>query len=122
MRNATARPVKTAKYVTSQPSVPTPAMASTRGTIASRGTSSSTQITFEAYPWGRSVRFEPESFIAVSGDRVLVFVRLSVVGGESGIEVEGRFAHLATLRHNRVARVEVYSDREEALEAAGLRE
>jgi ketosteroid isomerase-like protein len=76
----------------------------------------------ETEPWGRSIRFEPESIRAVGADQVLTFVRLRVVGAESGIEVLGRTAHLATLRERRVIRVEIFTDRRKALEAAGLRE
>jgi ketosteroid isomerase-like protein len=77
---------------------------------------------FDSQPWGRSMRFEAESFRAVGDDRVLVFVRAHGVGGGSGLEVEGRFAHLGTFRGSRVVRTEVYTDRSKALEAAGLRE
>jgi ketosteroid isomerase-like protein len=76
----------------------------------------------DTQPWGRSVRLEPESFRAVGSDRVLVFLRLHATGTGSGVEVQARTAHLVTLRHNRVVRVEVYTDRRKALEAAGLRE
>jgi ketosteroid isomerase-like protein len=76
----------------------------------------------ETEPWGRSISFEPESFRAIGADQVLTFVRLRVVGTESGIEVAGRTAHLATLRERRVIRVEVFTDRRKALEAAGLPE
>jgi len=76
----------------------------------------------ETEPWGRSISFEPESFRAIGADQVLTFVRLRVIGTESGIEVAGRTAHLATLRERRVIRVEVFTDRRKALEAAGLRE
>lgn len=72
-------------------------------------------------PWGRSARLEPESFRAVGSDRVLVFLRLRGTGSGSGVEVEGRLAHLVTLRDRRVLRVESYTDRDKALEAAGLR-
>jgi ketosteroid isomerase-like protein len=77
---------------------------------------------FDSQPWGRSMRFEAESFRAAGDDRVLVFVRAHGVGGGSGLEVVGRFAHLGTIRGNRLARIEVYTDRSKALEAAGLRE
>ena len=77
---------------------------------------------FDAQPWGRSMRFEAESFRAVGDDRVLVFVRAHGVGGGSGVEVEGRFAHLGTFRGRRLVRIEVYTDRSKALEAAGLSE
>jgi ketosteroid isomerase-like protein len=76
----------------------------------------------ETEPWGRSIRFEPESLRAVGDGQVLTFVRLRVVGTESGIEVAGRTAHLTTLRDRRVIRVEIFTDRRKALEAAGLRE
>ena len=77
---------------------------------------------FASQPWGRSMRFEAESFRAAGDDRVLVFVRARGVGGGSGLEVEGRFAHLGTFRNSRLLRTEVYTDRAKALEAAGLRE
>ena len=69
----------------------------------------------------RSARLEPESFRAVGSDRVLVFLRLRGTGSGSGVEVEGRLAHLVTLRDRRVLRVESYTDLDKALEAAGLR-
>ena len=53
------------------------------------------------------MRFEAESFRAVGDDRVLVFVRAHGVGGGSGAEVEGRFAHLATFRGGKLVRAEV---------------
>ena len=77
---------------------------------------------FESQPWGRSMRFEAEAFRPTGDDRVLVFVRAHGVGGGSGLEVEGRFAHLGTFRANRLTRIEVYTDRSKALEAAGLSE
>ena len=73
-------------------------------------------------PWGRSTRIEPESFRPAGGNRVLVFIRLHVIGTGSGVEVEGRAAHLLTLRHGRVVRTEAYTDRNKALDAAGLRD
>jgi ketosteroid isomerase-like protein len=77
---------------------------------------------FDNLPWGRSIRIEPESFRAVDPDRVLVFVRLHAVGTASGVPIEGRVAHLLTLRDNRIVRTEIYTDRGKALEAAGLSE
>jgi ketosteroid isomerase-like protein len=76
----------------------------------------------DTQPWGRTTTFEPESFRAVGSDRVLVFLRVHGIGAGSGIEVEGRFAHLLTVRDGRVFRTEVYTDRSKALEAAGLEE
>lgn len=77
---------------------------------------------FDTQPWGRTTTFEPESFRAAGGDRVLVFVRVHGIGVGSGVEVEGRFAHLLTIRDGRVFRTEVYTDRGRALAAAGLEE
>jgi len=77
---------------------------------------------FDTQPWGRTTTFEPESFRAAGSDRVLVFVRVHGIGAASGVEVEGRFAHLLTIRDGRVLRTEVYTDRSKAVEAAGLEE
>jgi uncharacterized protein len=56
------------------------------------------------------------------GDRVLVLLRLSGRGAASGAAFEIRIAHLWTLRKGKVVRGEGYGNRDEALEAAGLRE
>jgi ketosteroid isomerase-like protein len=76
----------------------------------------------DTQPWGRSTRFEPESFRAVGTERVLVFLRLRGIGTGSGVEVEAPIAHLVTLRDGQVVRLASYIDRRNALEAAGLRE
>jgi uncharacterized protein len=74
-------------------------------------------------PWsGSPIHFEPERFFDVDDERVLVFARVSATGHESGAQVEIRAAHEFTIRDGRVVRFKVYGDREEALEAAGLRE
>ena len=56
------------------------------------------------------------------GDRVLAFVRPTGRGRASGAEFDIRIAHLWTLCDGVVVRGEGYGDRDEALEAAGLRE
>jgi ketosteroid isomerase-like protein len=74
-------------------------------------------------PWsGSPIHFEPERFFDVDDDRVLVFVRVSATGHESGAQVELRAAHEFTIRGDRVVRFKVYGNRDEALEAAGLSE
>ncbi len=74
-------------------------------------------------PWGGSpIHFEPERFIDVDEERVLVFVRVSATGRDSGVPVAIPAAHEITVRENRVVRFKVYLNREEALEAAGLDE
>ena len=64
--------------------------------------------------------FEVEEF-RDAGDDVVVFVRLHGRGKGSGIEVEAPVAHLWTLRDGKGVRIHVLG-REEALEAAGLKE
>jgi ketosteroid isomerase-like protein len=41
-------------------------------------------------------------------------------GKESGVEVEGRIAHVYTFRDSKVTEVESYEKREEALRAVGI--
>jgi ketosteroid isomerase-like protein len=71
------------------------------------------------WPWGR-LHFEPEGFIDVDGDRVLVFVRAAARGVGSGVPVERRTAHECTFSDGRLVRFKVYSDRDHALEANGV--
>jgi ketosteroid isomerase-like protein len=74
-------------------------------------------------PWGGSpIHFEPERFFDVDDERVLVFVRVSATGHESGAQVEIRAAHEFTIRDDLLVRFKVYGNRDQALEAAGLRE
>ena len=56
------------------------------------------------------------------GDAVVALVRSVAVGQGSGVEVEERIAHVAWLRDGTPYRIKVFTDRERALEAAGLRE
>jgi ketosteroid isomerase-like protein len=67
------------------------------------------------------LRMEPER-IFDKGNQIVVFVRVCGRGKGSGVEVETRFAHLATVRAGKVVRLVVYPDRIKALEAAGLSE
>jgi ketosteroid isomerase-like protein len=62
-----------------------------------------------------------EEFID-AGDRVLVTAYHRGRGQGSVVEVDTRFYELYTLRHGKVVRVDEFTDRSEALEAAGLRE
>jgi len=73
-------------------------------------------------PWGRSLHFEPERFFDIDAERVLVFVRVTATGEESGVPVEIRSAHEFTFRDGMLVCLKVYGDRDEALEAVGLRE
>ena len=73
------------------------------------------------WPWD-ALHFDPERFLDVDGERVLVFVRATATGVGSGVPVERRTAHECTFSDGRLVRFKVYSDREEALEGAGVRE
>jgi hypothetical protein len=72
-------------------------------------------------PWG-SLHFEPERLIVVNAERVLALVRAVGVGELSGVRGEARVAHEFTIRAGLLVRFKVYGNRDEALEAAGLRE
>jgi ketosteroid isomerase-like protein len=71
------------------------------------------------WPWG-DLTFEPERFFDVDDGRVLVFIHATATGEGSGIPVERRTAHECTFSDGRLVRFKVYSDRDAALEAAGL--
>ena len=64
-------------------------------------------------------RVEPEDFLA-SGDHGVVLCRYTGRVRGSGVVTHG--AHLWTFREGKAIRLEVFSSRERALEAAGLRE
>jgi uncharacterized protein len=66
-------------------------------------------------------RMEPDEVLD-SGDRVVAIGRWVAKGKGSGIEVQQPVAHVFTLQDGRVVRVEISATRDEALEAAGLRE
>jgi ketosteroid isomerase-like protein len=66
-------------------------------------------------------RAEPEEFIE-AGDRVVVVLRLRARTKDTGLEGEAATVHLWTMREGKGVRLEVYAERERALEAAGLSE
>jgi ketosteroid isomerase-like protein len=68
-----------------------------------------------------SWRFEPERFFD-AGDCVTVFIKVVAEGGLSGIGAVQETAHVWRLREGRLASIQIYRDREEALEAVGLAE
>jgi ketosteroid isomerase-like protein len=76
----------------------------------------------ESGPWGRSARVKAERILDVDDERVLVLVRVTAKGQESGVQVEMRDAHELTIRDGLVVRLKVYADRAQALQAAGLQE
>src|SRR4051812_4143952 len=67
------------------------------------------------------LRWEPEDFFD-TGNRVVVFVRQTSRGRQSGAEVAVHVGHLWTMRDGKAVRWQGFPEREEALEAAGLSE
>ena len=59
--------------------------------------------------------------IVDAGDQVVVVAHHQGRGRGSGVEVDARFYEVYTLRDGKVSRVDEYTERAEALEAAGLR-
>ena len=71
----------------------------------------------QAYP---DLKVEPLEARA-SGDMVFLWVRFSGHGAASGAPLEMELAHVITMRDGKVARTVEYFDKDEGLEAAGLR-
>jgi ketosteroid isomerase-like protein len=68
--------------------------------------------------WG-SMQVEIEEIFEV-GDQVLVFLHQRARGRESEVEVEVDSFNVYTFRDGKVSRIQLFIDRESALEAAGL--
>ena len=66
--------------------------------------------------------FEAEEFFGAPGGEVLVFIRARGRGRASGAEMDNRIAWVLTYRGDKVARLVIYEERAEALEAVGLSE
>jgi ketosteroid isomerase-like protein len=67
----------------------------------------------------QTYRLEPEE-VRVAGDRVLAIVREVARGRASGLEVEGRWGYVITVRDGLIARVEAHRDPAQALAQVGL--
>jgi ketosteroid isomerase-like protein len=67
------------------------------------------------------VAVRPERFLESDG-RILVFLLMQLRPTDSEAKVEMRLVHLWTIRDGKPARCEVFTQRERALEAAGLSE
>ena len=65
---------------------------------------------------------EPLELIEAPDDRVLVSIRLSGRGRESGVAIEAHPFQLCTIRDGKVRRIDFFRHRSGALEAAGLAE
>jgi ketosteroid isomerase-like protein len=69
----------------------------------------------------KQVRFEPQEYIPVGEDQVVVAIRMSTVGRDE-IETVARAAGVYTLRDGKVTHMKAFQSKAEALEAAGLEE
>ena len=67
------------------------------------------------------MRFEPQEFIAVDEDRVIVAVRM-VMRGRDEIETVARSATLYTLSKGKITHAKAFQSKADALEAVGLSE
>jgi ketosteroid isomerase-like protein len=65
---------------------------------------------------------EIEDVRSIDDNRVLVAEKFTGVSKGGGVPVKESLTEIFTVREGKIARTEVYSSREEALEAAGLRE
>jgi ketosteroid isomerase-like protein len=65
---------------------------------------------------------EPEEFVEIGGDRVLVLLIITTRGRGSSAAVTMRIAWIFTIRAALITRIEAFADRGVALKAAGLRE
>jgi ketosteroid isomerase-like protein len=83
-------------------------------------------ITFFEDDWFEAFPFADWEIVVVDlvdhGDRVVCISRQRGRGSSSGAEAELEVANVHTVRGGQIVRIEVYRDREQALEAAGLSE
>jgi ketosteroid isomerase-like protein len=71
--------------------------------------------------FGRDYRFEVEEAWAVDAERVFLLATHHGRGRPSGVPVEQRsVAYLYTLKDGKIVQLEVWGDRETALEATGI--
>jgi ketosteroid isomerase-like protein len=81
-----------------------------------------TGVVEEAKRWEEmwsDYRFEVHALVD-AGDKVVLLYRQVGKAKESGVEVEERAGWVYTLREGKIARVEMFQDRETALRAAGV--
>jgi len=76
------------------------------------------QSWFEAYP---DLRVEPVE-IRTHGEKIFVWTHFAGHGADSGAPMEMELAHVVTMQHGLVRRMEEFFDRAEALRVAGLEE
>jgi ketosteroid isomerase-like protein len=71
---------------------------------------------------GPDFRLELERLEAVGGERVLAFTRLTFHGRASGLSIPAETGNVYEFEEGKIRRVQIFLDRAQALEAAGLSE
>ena len=66
-------------------------------------------------------RFEAERFVD-AGHCVIVFIRVAAEGEHSGLAAVQKTAHVWKIRDGRLTSIQIYRDRDQALEATGVSE
>ena len=70
----------------------------------------------------KDMHFEPDRIDQLPQGQVLVFVRFRFRSPTSDVQVEVPFTHLMTWRDGKITTFRMYTDKTEALKAAGLEE
>jgi ketosteroid isomerase-like protein len=65
---------------------------------------------------------EPEEFIDVDDERVIVVSRVKATGRSSGVEIERQDAMVFVVRDRQVVRLDYYNSKQQALDAVGVEE
>ena len=71
---------------------------------------------------GPDFKITIERLEAIGTDRVLALMQVTASGRASGIPTEGATGNIYDFADGRINRIRIFADREQALEAAGLRE
>jgi ketosteroid isomerase-like protein len=71
--------------------------------------------------WGGTWHYDVEEVLDAGGNQVFVAIHEWGTGAESGASVDQRRYFAATLREGQIVRVRMFSERADAVEAAGLR-
>jgi ketosteroid isomerase-like protein len=71
---------------------------------------------------GSDFKLHLEHLEAVGKNRAFAFLRTAATGRASGVHFEPATTNVYTFAEGKIDRVEIFLDREEALEAVGLRE
>src|SRR3954453_23431232 len=71
---------------------------------------------------GPDFRIDVERVEPVGADRVLAFIQIRATGRASGVPMEHEAGNVYDFADGKMRRVRIFFDRNEALEAAGLRE